>query len=173
MPERPGAADAIDPVRLRRAFGAYATGVTIITAAHPVQGPVGITANSFSSVSLDPPLLLFSLSRQSFTLQPLLESPGFAVNILESGQRALSHRFATGGQDKWNGLTWRAGVHGAPILAGTIAAFECAHHAQYDGGDHTIVLGRVLALETDAAGEPLLYFHSRYRSIGEEIDPDV
>ena len=173
MPERPGANHAIDPVRLRRAFGLYTTGVTIITAVHPKQGPVGITANSFSSVSREPPLLLFSLSRQSFTLQSLLESPGFAVNILQDGQRALSHRFATAGGDKCSGLGWRTGVHGAPILAGTIAAFECAHHAQYDGGDHLIVVGRVLALEADAAGAPLLYFHSRYRSIGEEIDPDV
>lgn len=173
MSERPCAVGSIDPVRLRRAFGMYATGVTIITAAHPAQGPVGITANSFSSVSLEPPLLLFSLSRQSFTLQSLLESPGFAVNILQDGQRALSHRFATGGGDKWSGLSWKTGAHGAPILAGTIAAFECAYHAQYDGGDHMIVVGRVLALEIDSAGAPLLYFHSRYRSIGEEVDPDV
>jgi flavin reductase (DIM6/NTAB) family NADH-FMN oxidoreductase RutF len=165
MPEPAGAADAIDPARLRRAFGMYATGVTVITAIHPAQGPVGITANSFSSVSLDPPLLLFSLSRQSFSLRPLLES--------RDGQHALSHRFAAGGGEKWSGLTWREGRHGAPILGGTIASFECAHHAQYDGGDHVIVLGRVLALDTDAGGEPLLYFHSRYRSIGEEVDSDV
>lgn len=173
MTERPGAVDAIDPVRLRRAFGMYATGVTIITAIHPAQGPVGITANSFSSVSLEPPLLLFSLSRRSFSLQPLLESPGFAVNVLRDGQHALSHRFATGGGDKWSGLAWHAGRHGAPILAGTIAYFECAHHARHDGGDHVIVLGRVLALEADAAGEPLLYFHSRYRSIRAQMEPDV
>lgn len=173
MPEPAGAADAIDPVHLRRAFSMYATGVTVITAIHPAQGPVGITANSFSSVSLDPPLLLFSLSRQSFSLQPLLESPGFAVNVLRDGQHALSHRFAAGGREKWSGLTWHEGRHGAPILGGTIAAFECAHHVQYDGGDHVIVLGRVLALDIDAGGEPLLYFHGRYRSIGEEVDPDV
>jgi flavin reductase (DIM6/NTAB) family NADH-FMN oxidoreductase RutF len=160
----------VDPLRLRRAFGLFATGVTIISAAHPVHGLVGVTVNSFTSVSLEPPLILFSLARASFTLQPLLEAPGFVVNILRDGQRALSHRFAHSEGDKWEGLSWRPAASGAPILAGGIAHFECVHHAQCDGGDHLVLLGRVVALDTDAEAEPLLYFHSRYRSIGEEID---
>jgi 3-hydroxy-9,10-secoandrosta-1,3,5(10)-triene-9,17-dione monooxygenase reductase component len=163
-------ADVIEPDRLRRAFGMFATGVTIISAQHPVQGLVGMTVNSFTSVSLDPPLILFSLARTSYTLQPLLESPAFVVNILRDGQRALSHRFAHSGGEKWQGLSWRAAASGAPILAGCIAFFDCVHHAQYDGGDHIVLLGRVMAMDVEAEGEPLLYFHSRYRSIGQEID---
>jgi len=163
-------AGAIEPDRLRRAFGMFATGVTIISAQHPVQGLVGMTVNSFTSVSLDPPLILFSLARTSYTVQPLLESPAFVVNILRDGQRALSHRFAHSGGEKWQGLSWRPAASGAPILAGCIAFFDCVHHAQYDGGDHLVLLGRVMAMEAEAEGEPLLYFHSRYRSIGQEID---
>ena len=162
--------DANDPIRLRRAFGLFATGVTIIGAEHPVQGLVGITVNSFTSVSLDPPLILVSLARSSFNLQPLLEASGFVVNILSDGQRALSHRFAHSAGDKWEGLSWRRAANGAPILSGGIAFFECVHHAQYDGGDHLVVLGRVVAMDTNEDEDPLLYFHSRYRSIGEEID---
>jgi flavin reductase (DIM6/NTAB) family NADH-FMN oxidoreductase RutF len=170
MLARSAPADAIDPVRLRRAFGMFATGVTIISADHPAHGLIGVTVNSFTSVSLDPPLILFSLARTSFTLQPLLEAPSFVVNVLRDGQRALSHRFAHSAGDKWDGLSWRPAASGAPILAGGIAHFECVHHAQYDGGDHLVLLGRVVGMDTDADGEPLLYFHSRYRSIGEEID---
>ena len=161
----------LDPARLRRAFGMFATGVTIITACHPVRGFLGITANSFNSVSLDPPLVLFSLSRASFSLGPFLETTCFVVNVLRDGQRALSHRFARAGDDKWSGVSHRPSTCGAPVLEGTIAAFECLHHAQYDGGDHLIILGRVVHLEVDPDGEPLLYFHSRYRGIADDQEP--
>lgn len=169
MPTEAPPGNSNDPVRLRRAFGLFATGVTIISTAHPAHGLVGVTVNSFTSVSLDPPLILFSLARSSFNLQPLLEAPGFVVNILSDGQRALSHRFAHAAGDKWEGISWRPAANGAPILSGSIAFFECVHHAQYDGGDHLVVLGRVVAMDTDTDADPLLYFHSRYRSIGEEI----
>ncbi len=172
MPSRSAVVDAIDPSQLRRAFGLYATGVTIITAEHPTRGKVGVTANSFASVSLEPPLLLFSLARTAFSLQPLLESPGFVVNVLRAGQRALSHRFAHSAGDKWAGLSWRPASNGAPILAGVIASFECVHHGQHDGGDHLICVGRVVGMDNDPEGEPLLYFHSRYRAMGAEIESD-
>ncbi len=161
----------LEPLRLRRAFGMFATGVTVITACHPVRGLLGITANSFNSVSLDPPLVLFNLARASFTLSPFLEAPCFVVNVLRDGQRALSHRFARAGDDKWAGVSHRSSSRGAPVLEGAIAAFECVHHAQYDGGDHLIILGRVVHLEVDPEGEPLLYFHSRYRGIAEDDEP--
>ncbi|MBX9629789.1 MAG: flavin reductase family protein [Burkholderiales bacterium] len=161
-------AAAVDAAQLRRAFGMFATGVTIITAAHPGDGLLGITVNSFHSVSLEPPLVLFSLARTSFTLRPFLETPGFVVNVLREDQRALSHRFARTGDDKWIGVSHRPSELGAPILEGTVASFECTHHAQYDGGDHMIILGRVLRFETDPEGAPLLYFHSRYRRLAEE-----
>lgn len=168
--EVPEWVDATERLRLRRAFGMFATGVTVITAAHATEGLLGITANSFNSVSLEPPLVLFSLARTSFTLRPFLESPAFVVNILHDGQRALSHRFARAGGDKWDGVSHRPSALGAPVLDGAIAAFECEHHAQYDGGDHVIVLGRVVGIET-GQGDPLLYFQSRYRGIAAD-DPE-
>lgn len=163
--------DDLDPLRLRRAFGMSATGVTVITARHPTQGLLGITANSFNSVSLEPPLVLFSLARTSFTLGPILEAPCFVVNVLRDGQHALSHRFARAGDEKWMGVSHHPSSRGAPILEGAIANFECVHHAQHDGGDHLIILGRVVQLEVDPEGEPLLYFHSRYHGIAEDEDP--
>lgn len=156
---------------LRRAFANYATGVAVITAEHPTHGLIGITVNSFSSVSLDPPLILFSLARTSFSLQPLVETPNFVVNVLREGQQDLSHRFARSGTDKWESLPWHRALSGAPVLDGGIAHFDCVHHARYDGGDHVILLGRVNAVGSDADGDPLLYFRSRYRAIRPEDDP--
>ncbi|MFN8829632.1 MAG: flavin reductase family protein [Labrys sp. (in: a-proteobacteria)] len=154
-----------DSRTFRSALGAFATGVTIVSAAHPTAGLIGITANSFNSVSLDPPLVLFSIARTATSLPAFLESPGFAVNVLRDDQRALSDHFARSGPDKWARVPHLIGLNGAPILPGAIAAFDCERYATHDGGDHVIVLGRVVALEHDHAGQPLLYFRGRYRAL--------
>ncbi|PRH85255.1 flavin reductase [Labrys okinawensis] len=162
--------ETIDPLRFRGALGLFATGVTVVTAAHPTAGLIGITANSFSSVSLDPPLVLFSIANTARSLSAFLEAPGFCVNVLRKEQRALSSRFARQSQDKWSGVAYTAGRFGAPILPETMAAFDCLHHAQYEGGDHRIIVGRVVDMEHNVEGEPLLFFGGRYRVLGEEAE---
>ncbi|MDQ0392519.1 flavin reductase family protein [Labrys monachus] len=161
--------EILDPQRFRGALGLFATGVTIVTASHREAGLIGITANSFSSVSLDPPLVLFSVANTARSLKAFLEAPGFVVNVLRRDQRALSSRFARQGEDKWAGVAYTAGRFGAPILPDTMAAFDCLHYAQYEGGDHRIIVGRVVAMEHNVEGEPLLFFGGRYRALGEEI----
>jgi flavin reductase (DIM6/NTAB) family NADH-FMN oxidoreductase RutF len=165
----PTAKEPLDPLRFRGALGLFATGVTVVTASHPEAGLIGITANSFSSVSLDPPLVLFSIANTARSLPAFLDAPGFCVNVLRKDQRALSVRFARGGADKWEGVDYAAGRFGAPILPNTMAAFDCLHHAQYEGGDHRIIVGRVVDMEHNIEGEPLLFFGGRYRTLGEEI----
>ncbi|WP_413991856.1 flavin reductase family protein [Labrys okinawensis] len=164
----------LDPLRFRGALGLFATGVTVVTASHPEAGLIGITANSFSSVSLDPPLVLFSIANTARSLSAFLEAPGFCVNVLRKDQRALSVRFARQGSNKsggnkWEGVDYTPGRFGAPILPNTMAAFDCLHHAQYEGGDHRIIVGRVVDMEHNVEGEPLLFFGGRYRALGEEI----
>jgi flavin reductase (DIM6/NTAB) family NADH-FMN oxidoreductase RutF len=159
----------LDPQRFRGALGMFATGVTIVTACHTDAGLIGITANSFSSVSLDPPLVLFSVANTARSLTAFLEAPGFCVNVLRKDQKALSNRFARQGEDKWSGVSYTSGHFGAPILPDTMAAFDCLHYAQYEGGDHRIIVGRVVAMEHNIEGEPLLFFGGRYRVLGEEI----
>jgi flavin reductase (DIM6/NTAB) family NADH-FMN oxidoreductase RutF len=161
--------EVLDPQRFRGALSLFATGVTIVTASHAEAGLIGITANSFSSVSLDPPLVLFSVANTARSLTAFLEAPGFVVNVLRRDQRALSSRFARQGEDKWSGVSYTAGRFGAPILPDTMAAFDCLHYAQYEGGDHRIIVGRVVAMEHNVEGEPLLFFGGRYRALGEEI----
>jgi len=161
--------EVLDPLRFRGALGLFATGVTVVTARHPEAGLIGITANSFSSVSLDPPLVLFSIANTARSLQAFLEAPGFCVNVLRKDQRALSVRFARQGGDKWEDVNYTAGRFGAPILPNTMAAFDCLHHAQHEGGDHRIIVGRVVDMEHNVEGEPLLFFGGRYRTLGEEI----
>jgi flavin reductase (DIM6/NTAB) family NADH-FMN oxidoreductase RutF len=170
---RPPSADAaagrIDPLLFRGALGLFATGVTIVTASHSKAGLIGITANSFNSVSLDPPLVLFSVANTARSLRSFLEAPGFAVNVLRKDQKRLSTRFARQGIDKWAGVDYEPGRFGAPLLPGTMAAFDCLHYAQYEGGDHLIIVGRVVAMEHDVEGDPLLFYRGRYCAIGEEI----
>ncbi len=161
--------ETLDPLRFRGALGLFATGVTVVTARHPDAGLIGITANSFSSVSLDPPLVLFSIANTARSLPAFLEAPGFCVNVLRKDQRALSSRFARQGGDKWEGVDHITGRFGAPILPNTMAAFDCLHYAQYEGGDHRIIVGRVVDMEHNIEGEPLLFFGGKYRALGEEI----
>jgi flavin reductase (DIM6/NTAB) family NADH-FMN oxidoreductase RutF len=167
-----GEADGrFDAQAFRSALGCFATGITIVTAVAPSGELLGVTANSFNSVSLDPPLVLFSLHRAAYSLGAFAEGGHFAVNILREEQRELSVRFAQARGDKWHGIDYETWTTGAPIIRGCLASFECRTRALYDGGDHLIFLGQVLQLRSTGRGRPLLYFRGRYRAIsGEEPD---
>lgn len=150
----------------RDALGCFATGVTIVTTRAPDGAPVGFTANSFSSVSLDPPLVLFSLHRQALSLAAFQAAPGFAINVLREDQGALSTRFASPAGDKWGDIAHRSGESGSPLLEEALARFDCVRHAVHEGGDHLIFVGRVLRFEA-REGRPLLFCRGRYGALGQ------
>ncbi len=156
--------DAVDPRVLRNALGQFATGVVIVTAAAGT-GAVGMTMSSFNAVSLDPPLVLFSVDKRAHSLPALRAARGFAVNILGVDQQALSDRFARAGEDKWHDVTHVPGLHGAPLIAGALAQFECAPFARHEGGDHEVFIARVLRFTASGGGRPLLFFGGRYHGL--------
>ena len=151
-------------LRLREALGNFVTGVTVITTRHDDELH-GLTANSFSSISLDPPLVLFSLSRTADCFAAFESVDFFAVNVLRSDQEALSTRFATKDADKWSNVAWRPGEGGCPLLDGAIATFECRVWARHEGGDHIIYVGEVVTFDQGREGEPLAFFRGRYAGI--------
>ncbi|MEQ8964604.1 MAG: flavin reductase family protein [Azospirillaceae bacterium] len=157
---------AIDPDSFRAAMGQFVTGVTVATADGP-DGPVGITVNSLTSVSLSPPLILFCLDRGARTRPVFEAAPGFAVNMLTADQQSVSRRFARNPAD-WDGLEVRTGTSGAPIIAGALAAMDCLTEAIHDGGDHIILVGRVVGVErADGDPAPLVYHRGGYRRLAE------
>lgn len=145
----------------RKALGSFATGVTIATTLDDDGAPVGVTANSFNSVSLDPPLVLWSLSKSSFSLPAFAASGHFAIHVLGAEQSGLADHFARSQTDKWDGMSWIKGVHGSPLLGDHAAVFECQTRHQYDGGDHIILVGEVTAFEARNKA-PLLYHGGQY-----------
>ena len=148
----------------RTALGTFATGVTIATTLDENGVPVGVTASSFNSVSLDPPMVLWSLSKSSFSRRAFTNSGRFAVHVLSEEQAALSDRFARSQTDKWDGLAWHKGAHGSPLLDQHAAVFECRTAHEYDGGDHIILVGEVLAFQAyDKA--PLLFHQGQYAGV--------
>lgn len=151
-----------DPRLFRQALGRFSTGVAVITTRAPGGGRVGITANSFSAVSLDPPLILWSIRNEAPSLPALLESGVFAVNILAQEQADLSHRFATPQEDKFAGLACSEGHGGCPVLEGAMALFECDLERSIPAGDHQILLGRVVRASFDDTASPLLFSCGRY-----------
>lgn len=151
---------------LRDALGAFATGVAVVTALDADGRAVGLTVNSFSTVSLDPPLILWSLSLASPSIEAFRQTGHFAVNVLSADQQAVSERFARRGADKFAGLDWRGGLGGAPLLPGCCAVLECRNEAQHPGGDHLIFIGRVERFGRREA-PPLLFHGGRYRRLGE------
>lgn len=151
----------IDPRALRNAFGSFLTGVTVVTA-HDAEGrPLGFTANSFASVSLEPALLLVCLAKRSANFAALTGASGFAVNILAEDQEAISNTFARPSDDRFAAVAWRKGPHGSPVFDGAAAWFDCATHEVIDAGDHVILVGRVEAFE-DAGGNGLGYARGAY-----------
>ena len=153
-----------DPRVLRDAFGCFATGVTVVTSQTAIGERVGLTANSFTSVSLDPPLLLFCPAQGASALPVLRETGRFAINILDLDGQPVADRFTRRGIDRFAAHEWRE-WDGVPVLAGAKAVFVCALHADHDGGDHRIIVGRVTRLALDKTREPLLYLHGRYRRV--------
>lgn len=153
-----------DPRLLRDAFGCFATGVTVVTSQTATGERVGLTANSFTSVSLDPPLLLFCPGSTASALPVLRESRRFAINILDTDGQAVADRFTKRGIDRFADHDW-LDWDGVPVLASAKAAFACTLHADHDGGDHRIIIGRVTRLALDKSREPLLYLHGRYRRV--------
>jgi flavin reductase (DIM6/NTAB) family NADH-FMN oxidoreductase RutF len=151
----------IDPRDFRNALGTYATGVAVITAAGMNGKPYGLTCNSFASVSLNPPLVLWSLGMFSQALSIFQNASHFAVNVLGASQQALAIKFATSSEDKFAGVTWTAGLGNAPILADSVANFQCRAADRYYGGDHVIFLGAVEAYSYNRQ-EPLLFARGGY-----------
>jgi 3-hydroxy-9,10-secoandrosta-1,3,5(10)-triene-9,17-dione monooxygenase reductase component len=160
--------ESFDEATFRQVLARFATGVVVVTGATE-EGPAGLTCQSFSSLSLDPPLVLLSTARSSKTWPRIAATGRFAVNVLAADQEAVSTRFAVSGGDKFAGQGWRPGAYGNPLLDGAIAHVECDIEALHDGGDHLIVVGRVRALEAPGldAGSPLVYYRSRYRALAD------
>lgn len=132
-----------DARALRDAFGAFLTGVTVVTTVDDAGAPIGFTANSFTSVSLDPPLLLVCLAKTSRNYATLTAAKGFGVNILSEGQKDVSNTFARPVEDRFAAVDWRMGPYGSPVFADVAAWFDCATHDVVDAGDHVILIGRV------------------------------
>jgi flavin reductase (DIM6/NTAB) family NADH-FMN oxidoreductase RutF len=152
---------SIDPRDFRNALGSYATGVTIITVAGIDGKPYGITCNSFASVSLNPPLVLWSLVLYSSSLSAFQNASHFAVNVLGASQQALADRFAKSSDDKFAGVKWTPGLGNAPLLTDSVANFQCRAANRYYGGDHVIFLGAVEAYSYSRK-EPLLFARGGY-----------
>ncbi len=161
----PNTRTPLDPYELRRAFGAFATGVTIVTTADGNGGVFGFTANSFTSVSIDPPLVLVSISKASYGLPIFTRASGFAVNILAEHQRALSNQFATRGSDKFAGTSWHSAQSGSPIFEHVVAWFDCEYFQQVDAGDHKLLIGKVLEFGYNY-DTPLGFCRGAYVSFG-------
>ncbi|HWH49599.1 MAG TPA: flavin reductase family protein [Burkholderiales bacterium] len=159
----------IDPVLLRRALGAFVTGVTVLTTRTAAGDPVGITVNSFNTVSLSPPLVLWSLSLRAASFTAFVQATHFVVNVLGADQISLSERFATTGGDKFSGVAWRRTLADMPLLEGTAASFTCRNAHQFPGGDHLIFVGEVVAFEQGTC-TPLVYAGGRYTSLNDSPD---
>jgi len=154
-----------DSRTLRDALGCFATGVTVVTCLDGEGEPIGLTANSFTSVSLDPPLLLVCIAKRAASAGPLSEAAHFAVNVLQTGQEPESITFSTRVEDRFDRTRWALGEHGVPLLERSLSVFECARRAVHDGGDHLILVGEVRRATFDPALDPLLYFRGRYRRL--------
>lgn len=150
----------VTPGLMRAAMGAFCSGVVVVTACG--EEPLGFTCQSFASLSLDPPLISFSPARSSSTWPRIREVGKFAVNVLAHDHADISGQFARSDTDKFAGIDWAPSPNGSPILAGVCAWIECTLWREYDGGDHTVVLGEVTGLDHDQERNPLLYYRGAY-----------
>jgi flavin reductase (DIM6/NTAB) family NADH-FMN oxidoreductase RutF len=158
-----------DPRDFRNALGTFPTGVTVVTMVTPDGVPVGLTCNSFSSVSLSPALVLWSLSLRSPNLSNFLQAPHFAINILAADQREVSQRFAQSIANKFEGVDHVTGKLGLPLIANAAAHLECRNETRYYSGDHVIFIGHVLHYDYREC-EPLLFCRGRYATMEREGD---
>lgn len=172
MSDSENGAGSVEPDVFRRTLGAFPTGVAVITTPTGA-GPVGITVNSFTSLSLTPPLVLFCIDENSTRYDNFAHCSHFAVNILREDQAELSMTFASKTHPDWSSVDWHVSAHegGCPMLDGTLAAIECRRHAMYVEGDHCILIGEAVHATRGTGGHPLLYFAGTYHRIetdGEE-----
>ena len=158
----PGSGPA--PREFRNALGRYATGVTVITTCATGGKVEGLTANSFSSVSLDPPLVLWSLREGAASMTSFVESGHFAINVLGAEQQHHSRHFATAAADKFHGVTWSSGLGGCPLLEDCVAVFECRTDQIVSAGDHRLFIGRVVRA-TYRRGDPLVFHAGAYHAV--------
>ncbi len=154
----------MDDAQFKAALSRFATGVTIITTRESSGDPTGFTASSFSSLSLDPPMVLFCLARDASCFAAFSASPTFAINILSHGQQEISTRFAQKGENKFEGLALSEGRNGAPLLEGCLANIECTTVNRVQGGDHLIFVGKVEEVRV-ADGRPLLFYQGKYGTV--------
>lgn len=161
-PPRQAQPPSFSAQEFRAALGMFATGVTIVTARTADGRVVGLTANSFNSVSLTPPLVLWSLSRAAASMAVFSAGSHYAINVLAADQKTLAERFAMKGADRWNGVTFDAGAGGAPLLHGAAATFECFNRSRYEEGDHVIFVGEVERCTHRTGAMPLLFHGGRY-----------
>lgn len=155
---------AIDPLRLRSALGSFVTGVTVVTTRTANGEPVGLTVNSFNTVSLSPPLVLWSLSLRAASFDAFVQADHFVVNVLAADQISLSERFAKTGGDKFTGIAWGTTAADMPLLEGTAANFTCRSAHRFEGGDHIIFVGEVVSFEQYTRA-PLVYANGNYTEL--------
>ena len=155
-----------DTRAFRQCLGKFATGVTVVTCCDGAGNPCGITANSFSSVSLEPPLVLWNIAKVSNSLQAYREAKHFAINVLAENHKDLSAHFARSDHTLFRDIEYSLSADGAPLLPGTLAAFECRTHEIHDCGDHYIIIGEVLRF-TSSEKDPLLFYGGSYRQLGD------
>ncbi|WP_425404683.1 flavin reductase family protein [Hwanghaeella sp.] len=155
-----------DPRTFRDACGHFATGVVVATCLDAQGAPAGVTVNSFTSVSLDPPLVLFCLDKGAYSRKVFANVERFAINMLSGGQQGLSTTFAQSRSDRFEGVSYTAGQAGVPLLDGALCQLECIVEHRYPGGDHEIIVGRVTDLSVDHPEErPLIYYKGRYDAL--------
>ena len=159
-----------DHLEFRQAMGRFATGVTVVTTLDAAGAPVGVTVNSFGSVSLKPPLVLFCLDRQALAFPAFSSARHFAVNVLRESQRGLSEAFSNNHVNVWGEVAYARGRGGCPILAGCLANIECSLDRLHGGGDHVILVGRVEAVACADTDSPLVYYQGRYSRLDGPID---
>ncbi|NKB59948.1 MAG: flavin reductase [Alphaproteobacteria bacterium] len=150
---------------LRDALGCFATGVIVVTGVDSDGCLIGVTVNSFASVSLDPPLVSFCLGKSLRSRERIATTKGFALNVLREDQGCLSVQFAAEEIDKWHNIDYRRGIHAAPVIEPNLAVFQCLKYAEFECGDHVIIIGRVEAFEHDDKEAPLIFHRGGYRQL--------
>jgi flavin reductase (DIM6/NTAB) family NADH-FMN oxidoreductase RutF len=158
---------SIEQQLFRRVCGKYATGITVLTVFDVDAGAQGMTANSFTSVSLDPPMILVCIDRKASILSYFVAGTRFAINVLHEDQKELSTCFARTGPDRFQGIEWLPGQNGSPILSDVLATLECSVSQMVEAGDHVVVIGEVFHA-TWRDGQPLIYFNSSYQALRSE-----
>ncbi|WP_210200445.1 flavin reductase family protein [Cohaesibacter celericrescens] len=159
----------IEEEQFRQALGQFVTGIAVVTTLDEAGTPHGLTINSFNSVSLDPPLVLWSLDKRSHQLEIFSKSGFYAVNILAQSQKQISDRFASFVEDRFADVKWGSGKSGAPVLDGSLAQIDCQVENIVEGGDHIILIGRVIDI-SHKDGEPLLYHSGNYKAVGALVE---